>query len=267
MLAITTLPSGFAPVAPLSAVAPAPRATTVRMETVKDLEVLAGKLNPTVGYYNPTPLADMEFWGQSQEATIGFLRQAEIKHGRVAMAAFVGFIVGSNGITWPFDLTLGGLTYADIAAVGGPCDQFDALPTNAKLQILGAIGFFEWWGENAYALKMSGEKHYMRGGKPGFYPSFNKGGIPHPVPFELFDPFGLSKNASPEKKEKGLLAEINNGRLAMIGIMAFVSEAKVPGSVPALEGLIKPYAGEPMAFFSAGDKLPYVDGMLNFHIG
>ena len=70
-------------------------------------------------------------------------------------------------------------------------------------------------------------KHYMRGGKPGCYPSFNKGGIPHPVPLELFDPFGLSKNASPEKKEKGLLAEINNGRLAMLGIMAFLSEAKV----------------------------------------
>ena len=31
------------------------------------------------------------------------------------------------------------------------------------------------------------------------------------VPFDLFDPFGLSKNASPEKKAKGLLAEINNG--------------------------------------------------------
>ena len=49
------------------------------METVKDLEDLAVKLNPAVGYWNPTSLADMEFWGQSQEATIGFLRQAEIK--------------------------------------------------------------------------------------------------------------------------------------------------------------------------------------------
>ena len=56
---------------------------------VKDLEVLAGKLNPAVGYYNPTSLAEMEFWGQTQEATIGFLRASEIKHGRVAMAGFV----------------------------------------------------------------------------------------------------------------------------------------------------------------------------------
>ena len=47
---------------------------------------------------------------------------------------------------------------------------------------------------------------------------------------------------SPEKKEKSLRAEINNGRAAMIGIMAFCSEAKVPGSVPALKGLVTPCA-------------------------
>jgi len=256
---------GFASVAPVRSV-PSMRATSVRMETKADLETLANKLNPTVGYYNPTPLADMSFWDQGTEATIGFLRQAEIKHGRVAMAAFVGFIVQSNGFHWPFDLTTSGISYGDISAVGGPAAQFDALPTNAKLQILGFVGFLEWWSENDYALKMSGEKHYMRGGKPGFFPSFNKGGIPHPVPFELFDPFGLSKNATPEQKEKGLLMEINNGRLAQIGIMAFIAESKVPGSVPLLDGLIKPYAGEPMAFFSASDNLPYVEAMSGFTI-
>jgi len=132
---------------------------------------------------------------------------------------------------------------------------------NAKLQILLFIGFLEWWGENQYALSQSGTTHYMRGGKPGVFPKFN-GIIPHPVPFELFDPFGLSKNASPEKKEKGLIAELNNGRLAQLGIMAFVAEAKVPGSVPALKGLITPYSGETMAVFSASDKLPFVDSML-----
>jgi hypothetical protein len=40
----------------------------------------------------------------------------------------------------------------------------------------------------------------MKGGKPGFYPSLKTAGVPHPVPFDLFDPFGISKNASPEKK-------------------------------------------------------------------
>ena len=70
-------------------------------------------------------------------------------------------------------------------------------------------------GEGSWLTEAQGEKHYMMGGKPGFYPSIKKAGVPHPVPFDLFDPFGFSKNASPEKKAKGLIAEINNGRLAM----------------------------------------------------
>jgi len=237
-----------------------PRAADVRMETVSDLEALAKKLNPAVGYFNPTSLAEMEFWGQSQEATIGFLRQAEIKHGRVAMAAFVGYCVQANGITWPGDIA-NGISYASISAAGGPSDQWDALPTGAKLQIIGFVGFLEWWSENKYALAQSGEKHYMRGGKPGFFPSFNKGNIPHPVPLELFDPFGLQSKMTPEQKEKSLLAEINNGRLAQIGIFGLVAKSKGL-IVPGIPDSIKPYAGDPMAAFSVTDDLPFVKEML-----
>ena len=42
--------------------------------------------------------------------------------------------------------------------------------------------------------------------------------------------------------------EINNGRLAMIGIMGFLAAEKVPGSVPVLS-FIKPYAGDVMQPF------------------
>ena len=140
MLSIVCTVSSYAP--PVAPAVATTRAASPSMETVDDLKTLSTKLNPAVGYYNPTPLAEMEFWGQSNEATIGFLRQAEIKHGRVAMAGFVGYCVQSNWC-WPWKLT-GDIAFSDIAAAGGPSDQWDALPTNAKLQIIGFVGFLEW---------------------------------------------------------------------------------------------------------------------------
>jgi len=262
MLSLASAATAFAPVTPMAAPSVA-RAATPVMETKADLEALAVKLNPVVGFWDPMNLVDYDQFSVGQEASIGFLRQAEIKHGRVAMAAFVGYIVQSNGIHFPWALTTSGISYADISAAGSPPEQWDALPTAAKVQILCVIGFLEICSESKYILEQNGNKHYMSGGKPGAFPSL-KGIMPHPVPLDLFDPFGFSKNASPEKKAKGLLAEINNGRLAQLGIMAFLAEQKVPGSVPALTGLgLKPYAGEPMAPFSASDvSLPFVKDML-----
>merc|ERR1711935_1008944 len=69
-------------------------------------------------------------------------------------------------------------------------------------------------------LKMDGEEHYVRGGKPGYYPALSRSddaAFPHPVPLNLWDPFGFTKKMTPERKEKALLAEVNNGRLAQIG--------------------------------------------------
>merc|ERR1719301_377952 len=147
--------------------------------------------------------------------TIGWFRHAEIKHGRVAMAAFVGYCIQANGICFPwnlqgplFNLNAGTpvISFADISAAGGPADQWDALPSSAKLQILGFIAFLELWGEASYVLAQDGEKHYMRGGKPGYFPTFKE--IPHPVPLNLFDPFGLQKDLSAEQKASKLIVEL-----------------------------------------------------------
>ena len=108
----------------------------------------------------------------------------------------------------------------------------------------------EFFGENSFCLEASGEKHYMRGGKPGFYPDLKKCQIPHPVPLTLWDPFGFTTKLSAEKKANSLIAEINNGRLAMLGIFSIISEATVPGSVPALKDMIPPYDGNVMIPFS-----------------
>ena len=41
--------------------------------------------------------------------------------------------------------------------------------------------------------------------------------------------FNLFKKASEEKKARGRNAEVNNGRLAMIGLFSLLAESKVPG--------------------------------------
>merc|ERR1711959_300424 len=95
------------------------------------------------------------------------------------------------------------ISFADISAAGGPADQWDALPSAAKLQILVVIGFLEMWGETSTVLKLDGEAHYVRGGKPGYYPKLNRkddAAFPHPVPLNLWDPFGFTSKMSPERK-------------------------------------------------------------------
>jgi len=228
-----------------SAFAPASRTTsTTSLNSAKaDLEALASELNPVVNYFDPLSLADKEFWKGSNDATIGFLRHAEIKHGRVAMAAFVGYCVQSN-FHFPWKMTLAGDDYPSIDL--SPEQQWDALPDAAKWQIILVIGFLEWYSE----IKSEDNLHYMRGGKPGAYPTFDlfRKEI-HPVPLNLFDPFGFSTKKSAEAKAEGLVKEINNGRLAMIGIFGFISADKVEGSVPLLKSIAIPYSGEPMAPF------------------
>ena len=59
------------------------------------------------------------------------------------------------------------------------------------------------------------------------------------------------KNETEERKAKALIAEINNGHLAQIGIMAFLAADKVAGSVPGLNDIAIPYDGNTMATFAA----------------
>merc|ERR1711979_88081 len=119
---------------------------------------------------------------------------------------------------WPLSTSLP--DYSSFEGLSAPA-VWDAIPYASKIQLLLVIGFFEFWSESSYVLEKDGTKHYMRGGKPGYFPTFNE--LPHPVPFNLFDPSGNTKK---------LEAEVNNGRLAMLGLFSLISEARVPGAVP-----------------------------------
>ena len=146
--------------APAMAPTTVTRAAAPQMMDVASLKEQAKKLNPVVGFFDPLNLAEGEFWGDSNAATIGFLRESEIKHGRIAMFGFVGYIVHANGIHWP---TKG--PWDNIPTDISPQEMWDQTPEVAKWQIILTISFLEFWRENAYVLKADGEAHYMRGGE------------------------------------------------------------------------------------------------------
>lgn len=66
------------------------------------------------------------------------------EHGRIAMFAFVGYIVQSNFV-FPWPQTLAGAPHpsADLA----PEAQWDAVPVGAKWQIFAVISALELWDE------------------------------------------------------------------------------------------------------------------------
>merc|ERR1712087_606607 len=170
--------------------------------------------------------------------------------------------IHENGIRWPFPLTTSLPDYSSFEGLSAP-DVWDATPQAARLQIIVVIGFFEFWSEWKTSLEKDGMVHYMRGGKPGQFPAFNTILLNPFWPLPLFDPFGFTKGLSEEELAVKRLREIQNGRLAMIGLFSLISEAKVPGSVPALAGLIKPYSGQVMAPFNVADaNLPGVTTMI-----
>ena len=132
--------------------------------------------------------------------------------------------------------------------------MWDATPQAARLQILLIIGFFEFWSESAYVLKQDGTTHYMRGGKPGYFPPIKgKGGPGGHFLFNLWDVLGNVEKRTPEQKAKGLQTELLNGRAAMFGLMGLLSASTVPGSVPFLANIpgFPQYAGNVMVPFSA----------------
>ena len=165
-----------------------------------------------MGYFDPLELGNKDFWEQGNEATIGFLREAEIKHGRVAMAGFVGYLVHAKGLTWGFPMTMQKDKWPELGE-GGVAALWDNLKAGGKWQIIGFVGCLEFWRElQTYETTGKRDAHYMRGGLPGKYPDF-EGPLPN-----LYWGLGAGKK-SPGQLAKGRNAEINNGRLVPRGVL------------------------------------------------
>ncbi|KAI2491633.1 chlorophyll A-B binding protein [Fragilaria crotonensis] len=149
------------------------------------------------------------------DETISWFRHSEVKHGRIAMAAFVGWWAVAAGLHFPGQLSYG-VDFASLPTKG--LEAWDAVPGWGKAQLLLFAGLIEFHDE-LFATKR--DKHYMRGGTPG------KNHVPG-----LYDPLGLSKGRSEEAKARGRDVEIKNGRLAMIGVAGLYFQSVIPGSVP-----------------------------------
>merc|ERR1719353_2111399 len=138
-------------------------ASALTLETQEDLKSLAKSLNPIVGYWDPLTIGKktnrlFAGWGwtfDDNERKIAWFRQAEIKHGRVAMAAFVGYCVQANDLRWTFPMTLSGADWP----TGTPPEQWDALPQASKWQIITFVALLELFDE-------SSKPHYTNGRRP-----------------------------------------------------------------------------------------------------
>mmetsp|Transcript_13229 Transcript_13229/g.17290 ORF Transcript_13229/g.17290 Transcript_13229/m.17290 type:complete len:204 (-) Transcript_13229:277-888(-) len=165
--------------------------------------------NGYVGNEGPEPMpfapggtsVDFDPCGFAERAPewVPWFREAELKHGRAAMLATVGFVV-PEFVRVPGDMF-------SFEAVPKVIDAHDALSDNlAQL--------FMWISlvEACTFPALANMNNYDRA--PGDY---------------SFDPMGLYPT-DPEAAKKMQLAELKNGRLAMIAIGGMVAGASITGN-------------------------------------
>ena len=170
------------------------------------LQALAYEQNPIVGYFDPLELSLKEFFDESNTATIGFLRQAELKHGRVAMAGFVGYLV-PEVYKWPGYLSpTNDLKFEDVP------NGLNALPVVPGLGWFQMIMVVGWLEAGPFAATRS-----------EFAGDF---GWPY---------FGKQIQSAEEKKSK-LNMELQNGRAAMFGVLGLIMQDAVNGEVTIFPG-------------------------------
>jgi hypothetical protein len=157
-------------------------------------------------------------WGS--EATGKFVQAAEIKHGRSAMIATVGFAFQKLGITFdkisPHEYlsVTQGIKFADLTAMG-PLEAIKAVPIEGYAQTFAAIAAIEIY-ELTHRDGAISEGDSVA---PGLAPGGLTGDLG-------WNPLGIKVT------DRRRLVEIQNGRAAMFAISAWVANEAIAGSVP-----------------------------------
>ncbi|KAH8053483.1 chlorophyll A-B binding protein [Aureococcus anophagefferens] len=141
-----------------------------------------------------------KFWDEQE--SLARRRAVEIKHGRIAMTAFIGMMVQELGITFPGSITLdGSVQFSDI---GYGFDAIENIPKFGLFQIV-AFGFI---AETAAmpATQYTGGPQNLPGGYDG-----SAGTIPGGYPF-------TNQIEDPTARQRALTCELQNGRAAMLGV-------------------------------------------------
>jgi len=155
------------------------------------------------------------------EDTGVFLRAAELKHGRSAMLATVGFAFHKLGITLnnisphSFLSERYGVKFEDLQAMK-PLDAFKAIPAEGIWQMFGIIAAVEIYELTHKDGEFVGISDGLAGG-------LGSGGLTGDL---AFNPLNI------EITDRRRLVELQNGRAAMFAISAWVAADSIPGSVP-----------------------------------
>jgi hypothetical protein len=177
------------------------------------------------GVLPPTGMLGRTEWDKfttviGSEETGTYLQASEIKHGRSAMLAVLGFSFQKFGITFdkfsPHEYlsVTQGIKFSDLAALG-PIEAVKAVPVEGLAQVFAAIAAVE-----IYELThRDGELKRGESVAPGLRPGGLTGDLGwNPLRVEVTDKLRLN--------------EISNGRAAMVAISAWVCHDLIPGSVP-----------------------------------
>jgi hypothetical protein len=182
-----------------------------------------------IGPWDPLELATVTGDAMDVETRLRWFRQAEIKHGRVCMAAFVGWIFSANGGAFPGMEQYIGAT---------PLETWTNTPWEWELAFILSCGAIEFRtlviAKNPNA-KWNDWKSWMADAPDGasLTAPGMKLGVAN-VPFG-WDPIrlGQGKKTDAERAES-LKSELKNGRLAMVGFVSLYTAATIPDSVPFL---------------------------------